>query len=167
MPIHRPSIAFCLATLACAVLSLPACSLDSGDAGGAGGTSSGGSSGASGSGGVAGGGGVSVGGVGGSMVPSFDECRLIVAAQSGDQVAFACGFCLCSPPDTRNTVTACDAQCWSLIACVGAVCGINGGQDITCISQNCGEFLGGSSSALPLSPLVQNCQPECGSLLAP
>jgi len=153
---------FLLASLVCAALSLPACSLDSG---GPGGGTSGIGSGGGGNSGSGGGSGIS--GSGGSTVPSFEDCQLIVDAQSGGRVPFACGFCLCSPQENRNTVTACDNQCWSLVECVGQNCGIGGAEQITCVSQNCSEFLGGVSTAQPISPLLQTCQPECGGLLIP
>lgn len=152
-----------LLVLAC-VLVVGACSLDSGGGGAGGAGASGGNSGVGGSAGFGGNAGI---GGGTPVSPTFEECQLIVEAQSGGRVAFACSFCLCSPPENRNQVTACDGLCWDLIECVGKICGIGGANQLTCATNNCGPFLGGAGSATALSSRVQTCQPECGAFVSP
>jgi hypothetical protein len=81
-------------------------------------------------------------------------------------VSEACRQCICDMDDAcRMAVVACDQGCWSLIACVGAMCPDT--TDTSCIVSKCSTFLGGATLATPAGKCVGPCASACAGGSSP
>ena len=86
--------------------------------------------------------------------PVADGCREDTAAAVGDE-CLQCAQDLC-----EGEMMACDGPCQALITCAVDECG--GGQDVACISANCGSCLGAAGPAQNVGGCLQrNCAEVC------
>ena len=78
-----------------------------------------------------------------------------------------CKQCLCTQEgasgDTCHTaVPGCDAACWGLIGCIGAMCPtFTMDMDTACVITNCSAFLGGMTGAMAAGSCITPCVAEC------
>jgi hypothetical protein len=77
-------------------------------------------------------------------------------------VSEPCRQCVCDMDDAcRAAVVACDQECWSLIACVGAMCPDT--SDTACIVMNCMPYLGAATPATAAGKCVTPCASMCAA----
>ena len=82
----------------------------------------------------------------------------------------ACSTCLCGIESCRATVveSACNADCWGLIQCIGAMCpdfaSMAAMMDFSCVTTNCSAFLAGATAATPAGMCIRMCPAECATM---
>lgn len=87
-----------------------------------------------------------------------------------DSVPEECSRCLCGIESCRATVaeTACNADCWGLIQCIGTMCpdfaAMAMAMDFSCVTTNCSAFLAGATAATPAGMCIRMCPAECAAM---
>jgi hypothetical protein len=94
----------------------------------------------------------------GQPVDAIMTCEASVPAA----VPPACAQCACSESDQCRTATlGCNADCWTLIDCIGRMCPT---LDMTCIVTNCPTAIAGGTAATALGPcLMGSCSAACAA----
>jgi hypothetical protein len=105
----------------------------------------------------------------GSSADPVAECAATVASV----VADPCKECLCGLDDMCKMAvaeTACNADCWALISCVGANCpdfaAMAAMMDYTCLTTNCSaELAAGMAGATPAGACARMCPEACAPMM--
>lgn len=98
--------------------------------------------------------------------PEVEAC----VAEVLPSVPEACSRCLCGIESCRGTVvqSACNADCWGLIQCIGAMCpdfaAMAAMMDFSCVTTNCSAFLAGATAATPAGMCIRMCPAECATM---
>lgn len=100
--------------------------------------------------------------------PEVLECAAGVANVTMGAVAEECALCTCAiSEECREAVANCTADCWGLIGCIGDNCpdfaAMAEEMDFSCVTTNCGDFLGGATPAGPAGDCLTQCPDECVS----
>jgi hypothetical protein len=107
--------------------------------------------------------------VGQAVDPVIGECVSNVLAS----VQPACANCVCGLSEMCRTavvMSACDANCWGLIQCIGAKCpdframAAMMPPDYSCLTTNCSDFLSGATAATAAGMCVTMCPADCTSM---
>jgi len=74
-----------------------------------------------------------------------------------------CRQCVCDQgADCQAAIPMCDKDCWGLIGCIATSCPtFTMDMDTTCVVNNCGPFLGGSTGAMAAGSCIGPCATEC------
>ncbi|MGD8860020.1 MAG: hypothetical protein PVI30_08400 [Myxococcales bacterium] len=94
------------------------------------------------------------------------SCVEAVAMQTAGMVSAECAACACGQGGTCETDLAeCTADCWNLVACIGAECADDASESctITAATGPCMEYLaGGQAGATAVgTPCIAPCAAEC------
>jgi hypothetical protein len=76
------------------------------------------------------------------------------------QLSLKCAGCVCTTvPDCGQSVSKCDASCWSLVACGYDRC--IGSFDAECLERECGEHSSAVDAALAVAGCISPCYGNC------
>lgn len=82
-----------------------------------------------------------------------------------DTVPMDCKVCVCGVSDTCRAAvveSACNADCWGLISCIGSNCpGFMPGGDTSCVVSSCARFLTGAAASGMVAPCLPTCTDSC------
>lgn len=100
--------------------------------------------------------------------PEVLECAEGIENVVMGSVAPECQRCVCGlSEECREAMAACTADCWGLIGCIGDNCpdfaAMAEEGDFSCVTTNCGDFLGGATPAGPAGDCLTQCPDECVS----
>jgi len=109
--------------------------------------------------------------VGSAVDPAVAECAANVLAS----VPEACRICICSKGEKCQADVAeskCDAGCWGLISCIGAMCPDFAAMvaatppDYSCLMAGgaCVSFVGGAGGAMAAGVCITQCTAECAAM---
>jgi hypothetical protein len=102
--------------------------------------------------------------------PANDPKVKMCADNVYEMVARPCAVCVCNIDDNCRTNVQkdkCDAMCWGLIQCIGAMCpnfammAMQMPPDYSCLTTNCMAFLSGGTAATAAGPCVTQCIDMC------
>jgi hypothetical protein len=98
--------------------------------------------------------------------PEVLECAAGIESVVMGSVAEECARCACGiSEECREAMAECTADCWGLIGCIGDNCpdfaAMAEENDFSCVTTNCGDFLGGATPAGPAGDCLTQCPDEC------